>query len=214
MRVLIAGTDKDTPNYQAALTAMGIPFDVKLTDIDFEIYDRLVLPGGGDIDPSYFGQENDGSNRIDKELDEQQFSIFRKFFDAGKPVLGICRGCQIINVALGGDMIQDLPTAEIHKGIPDGGEDFYHKAAAEPGSVLYELYGAEFIINSHHHQGCGKMGSGLRCTMKAPDGAVEAIEHEDRPVIGVQWHPERTGFAFLRDDVVDGEKVWRYFINM
>lgn len=97
---------------------------------------------------------------------------------------------------------------------PDGGADFYHKAEAEPGSVLYDLYGAEFKINSHHHQGCGKMGSGLKCTMKAPDGTVEAVEHADRPVMGVQWHPERTGFAFLRDDVVDGEKIRRYFINM
>lgn len=213
MRVLIAGKDENTKNYQAALIAMGISFDVKLSDIDPELYDRLILPGGGDIDPSRFGQENNGSTRIDQELDEQQFSIFWQFYDAGKPILGICRGCQLINVALGGTMIQHLPCADTHKGIPEGG-DFYHMAAAEPGSVLYELYGAEFPINSHHHQGCGTIGKGLKCTMRAADGTVEGLEHESRPVIGVQWHPERTGFKFLSTKAVDGEKVFRYFIGM
>lgn len=212
MRVLIAGTAEGTPNYQEALKALGIPFDVKLTDIDAGRYDRLILPGGGDIDPAFFGEENRGSTRIDRELDEQQFAVFRRFFDDGRPVLGICRGCQIINVALGGTMIQDLPSALRHKGLPDGGDN-HHRASAVPGSVLAGLYGTEFPVNSSHHQGCGRLGKGLKCTMLSDDGVAEAIEHETKPVLGVQWHPERTGFSFLSPAAVDGEKLFRYFLE-
>lgn len=212
MKILIAGREEETLNYQKALQAMGIPFDVRLSDVCHTAYDGLLLPGGGDIDPARFGQELNGSTRIDPELDGQQFSIFRDFFDAGKPVFGICRGCQIINVALGGTMIQHLPCADTHKGIVGGG-DFYHSASAEPGSVLYGLYGGEFSVNSHHHQGCDRIGEGLKCTLRAADGTVEAVEHESRPVLGVQWHPERTGFDFLSPKAVDGEKLFRYFIN-
>lgn len=211
MRVLIAGTDKDTKNYQAALTALGVPFDVLLENIEYDRYDRLLLPGGGDIAPEFFGQKNEGSKEIDEVLDRKQFAIFTAVFNAGKPVLGICRGHQVINVALGGDLIQDLPTAADHK-KPTPAEDNHHIAIAEPGSLMERLYGQEFPVNSAHHQGLGRIGRGLKVTMRAADGVVEAIEHESRPVIGLQWHPERTGFAFLSDRAVDGRKVLEYFL--
>lgn len=213
MRVLIAGIDKDTKNYQAALTALGVPFDVQLENIDFDRYDRLLLPGGGDIAPAFFGQEDEGSKDIDEVLDRQQFAIFDAFFNAGKPILGICRGHQVINVALGGDLIQDLPTAKDHK-KPTPAEDNHHAVTAEPGSLLERLYGPEFSVNSAHHQGLGRIGKGLKVTLRAADGVVEAVEHESRPVIGLQWHPERTGFAFLSDRAVDGQKLLEYFLAM
>lgn len=213
MRILIAGKDEDTKNYQAALMACGVSFDVRLEDIDYSLYDRLLLPGGGDIAPEFYGQENAGSYRIDRELDEEQFAAFEAFYKAGKPILGICRGCQIINVALGGDMIQDLPTAESHKQLPEK-KDNHHTATSVPGSLMERLYGHEFPINSCHHQGCGKIGERLTVSMRSMDGVAEAIEHVSGRIIGTQWHPERTGFAFLSPEAVDGRKVFDYFLNL
>jgi len=214
MKVLIAGTDKDTKNYQEALTRLGADFDVKLTEIDFDAYDRLILPGGGDIAPERFGQEDQGSRRIDRELDDKQFAAFEAFAKAGKPILGICRGEQIINVVLGGDLIQDLPTAADHA-RPAEDVDNTHEAVNEKGSLMERLFGERCIVNSAHHQGAGKIGRGLKVTMRAAADVVEAIEHESLPIIGVQWHPERTHMASdAKGKVADGSLLLQYFLNL
>ena len=211
MRVLFA--QRKTGNIQKyldALNAVGVQYEVSLDCSLAEEYDRLILPGGADIDPKYFGEKNNGSEGIDKELDEGQFALLDCFVKARKPVFGVCRGCQIINVYLGGTLFQNLPTAQTHKAV--NGEDSYHLVNSEKNSVMRKLYGDSFYVNSTHHQGCRKIGKGLIPTLIAEDGVVEALEHTELPVLAVQWHPERTGFAFQKEGIADGEKIYRYFL--
>lgn len=208
MRILIAGNPKLTQNYKAALLACRIPFDVTLHPHSLHSYTRLLLPGGGDICPERFGQKNHGSKDMDPALDEAQLTLLDAFVSAGKPVLGICRGLQIINVYFGGTIIQELPTSFSHKYV---GHDQIHPAFNTPGSILHKLYGRTCLVNSAHHQGCGITGRGLLSIQSSPDGVTEALIHKTKPILGVQWHPERTGFSFRQPRVADGEKLIRYF---
>lgn len=177
-------------------------------------YSHLIIPGGGDVDPSFYGQDNAGSMKIRKDLDILQFDLFRAFVKAGKPVLGICRGCQVINVCLGGDLIQDLPTAKLTHARIEKDVERYHEAESVPGSVMDMLYGKHMTVNSSHHQGCSKMAEGLVITMRATDGVVEAFEHTDLPVYGVQWHPERMGFTYGNGDILDGSRLFTWFLGL
>ena len=152
----------------------------------------LLLCGGGDIESGIYGQENQGSEAPDRERDRAELELFRAFFEAGRPIFGICRGMQLINVALGGDMVQDLPPEQRTLHTSEAG-DLVHRVRARPGGLLYELYGPAFSVNSAHHQAAGRLGSGLRAVQWAGDGVVEALCHERLPVWAVQWHPERLG---------------------
>lgn len=213
MKVLIAGKNEESlANYKDALQALGVPFVVSLDVRDAEGCSHLVLPGGADVDPSYFGEENEGSLGIDKALDEAQFAMLRAFYEAGKPVLGICRGCQMINVFFGGSLYQDLERAEWHRQLVEKAEN-YHYAQSTPDSLMRSLYGERFIINSSHHQGCKLIAPPFSVTLSSADGVVEAIEAPELSILGVQWHPERTGFAFRRKGVADGALIWKWFID-
>jgi len=127
-------------------------------------------------------------------------------------VMGICRGFQLLNVAFGGSLVQDLPNASFHRS-----EALYgltHTVTALRDSIHYRYYGEEFSVNSCHHQGVLRLGKSLRATAFSPDGLVEAVEHESLPVFGVQWHPERLCGEYLRPDAVDGAPLFRYFIRL
>ena len=211
MKVLLAGYPEHMPNYETALKACGADYDICLHPENLNLYDRLLLPGGGDIHPSFFGQYDQGSRNIDPELDKAQFVLLDAFAQKGKPVLGICRGLQLLNVYFGGDIIQDLPDHLIHHYIE---KDQYHPLKVVPGTQLYQLYGEYSIVNSAHHQSCGRIGHGLIISQTAPDGIIEGLEHTEKPVLGVQWHPERTGFSFKRPGIADGELLIRYFLSM
>ena len=182
---------------------------------DISDIDGLLLPGGGDIDPARYGQEMNGSWSPNKELDEFQLAVLDAFIKAGKPVLGICRGHQLINVYFGGTLVQDLPTAADHKMVELGDKraDNRHMIEAVEGTFLREIYGARFPVNSAHHQGIERVGKGLIVTARADDGVIEAAVHESLPVWSVQWHPERMCCDYASDDVVDGSKVIQYFID-
>lgn len=176
-------------------------------------YDGLILCGGGDIDPSYYGEEINGSRNINVERDEAEFELVKRFVEDGKPILGICRGCQVLNVAFGGTLYQDLANACEHsltgKDVP------LHKVTAFKNSFLYDVYGESFITNSHHHQAVKDLAESFEVTMLAFDGeTVEGIKHKALDIFGVQWHPERMCFANLRADAVDGKYVFEQFINL
>ena len=168
-------------NYIKALTALGaVPcFDSP------EECDGLLLPGGGDVDPRWYGQENTASMNIDDELDEKELAAVRFFAEKGRPVLGICRGCQVLNVAFGGTLHQDIPG---HRRVNN--TDSLHYAGTKD-DMLVSLYEERFIVNSAHHQALDALGEGLYAVQWADDGIVEAVRHEALPVLGVQWHPER-----------------------
>ncbi len=205
----IVGVAGNVNNYIAALKAVGIEPVVTLDPAEAVRCGGLLLPGGGDIDPARFGEENNGSRDIDTALDAVQLAALDGFVRAGKPVLGICRGHQVVNVYFGGGLVQDLPTAEDH--MARGHADSLHAVEIAAGSILSKLYGRSAIVNSAHHQGLGALGRGLRVTALAPDGVVEAAEHESLPVLAVQFHPERMAFAHARSDTADGAGVFRWF---
>ena len=202
--------EKKGAPYIAALEAAGAEVLHTSDPADADRCCGLLITGGGDIDPALYGQENRGSERFVPLRDENELPLAAKFIAEGKPFLGICRGCQVLNVALGGTLIQDIP---YHNAFEN--EARLHPAMTEEGSVLAELYGAgEIVINSWHHQVLDRLGEGLRVTMRSCEGYVEAVEHVSAPAIGVQWHPERLRGNFVRPAAVDGQKVFDYFVQL
>ena len=208
---IVIPTLHEVNNYVNALHELGCEVTIAEESVDPEDFDGLLLPGGTDVDPLRYGEEIDGSKGIDKELDALQFEMLDRFVKAQKPVFGICRGEQLINVYFGGSLNQDLPSADHHRYIYERSEDNVHESSAEEDSFLGKLYGTAFRTNSSHHQAVKEAGEGLRICSYADDGVVEAFSHETLPVYGVQWHPERMCFALKREDTVDGSLVLRWF---
>lgn len=164
------------------------------------VVDGLIFSGGGDIDPARYG---DGSTHektggIDQGRDDLELDLITAALERDIPILCICRGIQVLNVALGGTLIQDVPdqfSAEFEhrqqaNGIP--AHDPGHEVDVVPGTLLASTYGTDSIaVNSFHHQGLKDVAPALRVNATAPDGLVEAVDHPGkRWVLGVQWHPE------------------------
>lgn len=157
--------------------------------------DGLLLSGGGDIAPDLFGQARHPKTQwIDRQRDRFELALAREWVKADRPLLAICRGIQVLNVALGGDLIQHIPDrvgdAVIHR-EPQG--DARHPIRLRPDSRLARLLGGERLeVNSYHHQALDVLAPGLEAVAWSADGVVEGVEMpEARFVIGVQWHPER-----------------------
>ena len=212
-KILISTGGGDAANYISAVEAAGGLAEAKYLPWPDLSYDGLLLAGGDDMDPVLFGQSNKGSRGIDRARDEAELALLDAFLGAGKPVLAICRGHQVVNVWLGGDLIQDLDSALAH--FHGGGkEDRVHSIRAEEGTLLYRLYGPVFSVNSTHHQALGRLGDGLTTAARSEGGVVEAVEHRSLPLISVQFHPERMTGAKARPDAVDGGAIFRAFLNM
>ena len=173
----------------------------------------LVLCGGGDLDPGLFGQENQGSCPPDPARDQAELALFHAFFQAGRPILGICRGMQVINVALGGSLIQDLSpqVRPFHLGET---ADRIHPVLAAEGSFLAQFYGSLFSVNSWHHQAVDRLGAGLLACAWSESGFPEALCHTSAPVLGVQFHPERMCGSLRRSDAVDGAPLFAHFLSL
>lgn len=211
--ILISTGGGDPSNYLAALKAAGAQGEARYLPAPDLRYDGLLLAGGGDMEPARFGQPDCGSRDVDPARDGAELALLDAFFTAGKPVLAVCRGFQVLNVWLGGDLVQDLSPAlaPFHGG---GERDRVHPVRAVEGSLLHRLYGPVFSVNSAHHQALGRLGRGLSVTARSEGGVAEAVEHETLPLIAVQFHPERMTGAKARPDTVDGGAVFRAFLNM
>ena len=211
-KVALAGTESLT-NYIDALKENDIEVIATL-DVDEAIKcDGLLLPGGGDIDPAYYGEEMNGSDEPDRELDKAQRDILDAFVKAKKPILGICRGMQLINIYFGGSLHQDLVTRDIHTRKNDN-DSIHSVKSVEEGNLFEKFYGKTFNINSAHHQGTKKLGKGLKEVLRSEDGVCEAIIHEELPIIATQFHPERMSYKQRRDDTVVGEEIFKYFKSL
>lgn len=145
---------------------------------------------------------NTASRGLTPDRDAAELALLKRFSAAKKPILGICRGLQIINVAFGGTLIQDLPG---HNAV--NGMDRLHNVCMTP-SFLQVLYGTTMLTNSAHHQAVDQLGQGLRAVQWAPDGTVEALCHTQLPIWAVQWHPERMNV------VTDGVRLFRAFLSL
>ena len=161
----------------------------------------LLLPGGGDVEPWRYGAGNIASRGLEPERDTAELMLLEQFVRAGRPVLGICRGIQVVNVFFGGTLRQDIPG---HSAV--GGRDRLHEVRTAP-SPLRGVCGERCVVNSAHHQAVERLGQGLRAVQWSGDGVVEALCHETLPVWGVQWHPERL-------DGPLGEELLRAFLAL
>lgn len=157
--------------------------------------DGLLLSGGGDIDPRLYGQaRHEKLGPVDRDRDCFELCLARRAVEQGVPVLGICRGAQVLGVALGGELVQDIPSlvggSVVHSAGKDGAR---HWVRVESDSQLGEIMGARRVcVNSFHHQANGRLGPGVRATAWSEDRVIEAIEADGAAfALGVQWHPER-----------------------
>ncbi len=184
----------------------GIPLLIPpMSDEDLDVVlrrvDGVMFIGGRDYHPRRYGQEIDDTvTLLDPIRDDFDFRLFDKVFHSTNlAILGICLGCQLINIALGGSLMQDIkkciPHSEVTHPSNDGWINGFstHAIKIEPGSYLHKIYQVDnLVISSSHHQGVDRLGKGLSTVAFADDGVVEAVELPgDRFVVGVQWHPER-----------------------
>jgi len=198
---------------RSVVAAGGVPVLIPPTDVAPEILDdvdAMVFTGGSDINPAVYGQEpHPASSGFYDHRDAAELELMRAALGQAMPVLGICRGMQLLNVARGGDLIQHLE-GDTHKGPP--GMYTRHSVTVLAGTHLAGVLGTDAHTHSCHHQAPGRLGEGLRVAATAEDGTVEAIEDPAATyVVGVLWHPEEDeerGAALFRA-LVDQATTYR-----
>lgn len=178
---------------QAGGRALLVPPAADGIDETLDAVDGLIFSGGADLDPDLYGQEaHPETSGVTEERDRFELALLEAALARDMPVLAICRGSQVLNIARGGDLIQHLPDVigdEKHKHTPGAFAD--HHVTLEEGTRLGGLLGVRAPVKSHHHQGFGRIGEGLRVAAHAEDGTIEAVEDPDRRfALGVLWHPE------------------------
>ena len=198
-------------SYSAAIRAAGgvamllPPAPAEHAPFALDGVDGLLVAGGADVDPAQYGAERDphtGAPRTDR--DEWELALVHAALARDLPLLAVCRGMQVLNVALGGDIVQHLPDTtggDLH--CPFVGQHGRHEVDLAPQSLLAGIAGARTEIATYHHQAVGRLGADLVATGWAHDGVVEAIELPTRDwVVGVQWHPEAHAGESLFDAFV------------
>ena len=197
---------------QAVVRAGGVPVLVPLVSnlallgAAYSLLDGLLLPGGEDVGPERYGEpRHEKCGRVTPVRDEVELTLARWALRDGKPLLAICRGIQVLNVALGGSLVQDIasqiPEAANHTWYPGFPRDrLAHDVHIDDGSRLARICGTDDLpVNSLHHQAVKDLASGLTVAGQAPDGLIEAVEANDHPfAIGVQWHPEELAASNAR----------------
>lgn len=190
----------------------GIPY-IAEPGKEFPECDGLILTGGADVHPKYYNEEMNGTGKVDDIRDSFEMELVEKYAKAGKPILGICRGVQLMNIYFGGTLHQDLAfIGNCHRNDkPDG---VVHGVKASEGSILEGMYGKEFPVNSFHHQAVKQVAPGFFASAFCSDtGIIEAIQHETKPMMGIQWHPERMCLSHRRTDTSNGIEIFKWFVE-
>jgi putative glutamine amidotransferase len=170
-----------------------VPPSEKAIDETLDALDGLIFTGGPDLDPALYGAEpHPETNSVRPERDRAEIALLTAALERDMPVLAICRGSQVLNVARGGDLEQHVPDLVGHEGHKETPGVFSkHPVVVDPRSKLHEIVGDTVEVSSHHHQGYGRLGDGLAVAAKADDGTIEALERiGDGFALGVLWHPE------------------------
>lgn len=180
----------------------------------FKIIDGLLLSGGNDVDPSYFGEEPlPGQGEISPIRDRLEIALARMALDRRVPVLGICRGAQVLNIAAGGSIYQDLryKKGKLLEHMQKAPRDHtFHDINVFEGTILGKILGGrkKIKVNSFHHQAIKKLGARFRASAVSSDGVVEGLESRDHSfAVGVQWHPE----ALARKNIPGGREIFTAF---
>lgn len=184
--------------------------------------DGFLLPGGGDFFPEWYGQTllpGLGTEGFSMDWERQRITLdlVKLMAASGKPTLGICLGMQVITIALGGDLYQDIPTqipsVISHRGVITKLEDrcqLLHGVKTLEGSLIHRLIGAgETMVNSFHHQAVKTPAPGFRATAFAPDGLIETVESDSGRILGIQWHPENLAHAGMEQ----GKAIFRWLVE-
>lgn len=205
-------------NYSEALESQGAivlsvcDYDPDTVSQLCEYADGLFLTGGVDIEPARYGEETlPECGKLDLWRDEMEFAWGRAFVLAEKPILGVCRGLQTLNVLLGGTLYQDIPS---QLGLTHGNGTIHEIEAAE-GSELFELFGRNFLVNSYHHQAVKDLAPGLEITATSEEGRiVEAFRHTFLPIWAYQYHPERMqGEVRVTAEGPDMGLLFKHFVD-
>jgi putative glutamine amidotransferase len=173
--------------------ALLVPPSMEGIDETLDALDGLLFSGGSDLDPEIYGQEAHAeTDGVVPERDRGEIALLQAALERDMPVLAVCRGSQVLNVARGGDLVQHLPDVvgdEKHKHTPGVFAD--HDVDLVSGTRVQQILGDHAPVKSHHHQGYGQLGAGLREAARADDGTIEALEDPSRRfALGVLWHPE------------------------
>ena len=192
--------------------ALLVPPSEEGIDETLAAVDGILFSGGSDIDPAEYGHDaHPETNGVRPERDRGELALLTAALERDMPVLAVCRGSQVLNVARGGDLVQHLPDAvgdQKHKHTPGVFAD--HDVEVKPGSRLGSLLGDRAPVKSHHHQGFGRVGEGLVEAAWAEDGTLEAVEDPGkRFAVGVLWHPEEGEDAALFCALVDEARAYR-----
>jgi putative glutamine amidotransferase len=204
-------------SYVRAVEAAGgrpllVPPSAEGVEETLDALDGLLLSGGADLDPDSYGADaHPETNGVRPERDAAELVLLEAALARDLPVLAVCRGSQVLNVARGGDLVQHLPEVvghEGHKVTPGVFAD--HAVEVLPDTRLHAVIGSHAPVKSHHHQGFGRIGDGLREAARAEDGTVEAIEDPSRRfAVGVLWHPEEGEDETLFRTLVDEARLYR-----
>ena len=174
--------------------------------------DGIIFSGGNDLDPAlYEADPHPETDAVQEERDRGEMALLTAALERDMPVLAVCRGSQVLNVARGGDLVQHLPDSlgqDEHR--PVRGEWAEHSVRLEPESRVGSVLGGQTPVKSHHHQGYGRIGEGLRVTGWAEDGTIEALEDPSkRFAVGVLWHPEEGEDVALFEALVEEARMYR-----
>lgn len=200
-KIFIYGKGYD--NYARALNDAGAQAVISENAELSRECDGLLLPGGGDVSPCFYNSAERFCTGVDLKRDCAEQYLIAVFLRQNKPIMGVCRGMQMLNVYFRGTLEQKIRRADMHYAA---GTDVYHPIFSTQGGFTYKLFGEKFTVNSAHKQAVKIVGAGLKICARAPDGTIEAIQNLNKKIVAVQFHPERMENR--------GNEIYEYFLSL